>query len=99
MCSDSSVACPCPLQTLEWILLNSSVALVGYYFGGCRAMLPGSFLLVWHGQFAMQHPSFAWFVSVSSDVAASLPLVQLPSPLTRHGWAAAGCRAWALPGW
>ena len=45
------------IQVLEWTLLNSSVALVGYYFAAFTVDKP------WMGRMRMQVMGFAWMVS------------------------------------
>lgn len=45
---------PAHLQVLEWTLLNSTVALVGYYFAAFTIDRP------WMGRTRMQSMGFAW---------------------------------------
>ena len=46
------------IQILEWTLLNSAVALVGYYFAAFTIDKP------WMGRMRMQIMGFSWMVSL-----------------------------------
>ncbi len=78
------------IEVLEWTLLNSAVALVGYYFAAFTIDKP------WMGRMRMQCMGFAWMVGGGLSWGLGRHVYWC---MYRSGWAACACSAWASPGW